>query len=135
MKKLIVLMLVSFFAVTSLIFAKGHTTIRMTASYKTGWNPSQITVKEGERVTLRISSLDSHHFIVIPSIGVRGPNVQAGRTRSVTFKASKAGTYPFHCGVHPKMIGELIVTGKGAKSGMMPPAPPSSQPAPSAPGY
>lgn len=70
------------------------------------YSPSTITVKVGDSVTWtnkdgvgHSATADDNSF----NTGVLSQN-QSG---SVTF--SKAGTYPYHCSVHPSMHGTVIV--------------------------
>ncbi len=71
------------------------------------FNPSIIKVKEGERVRLKVNSLDVEHSIYIPELDVHihGEGV---------FVADKKGTFNFSCHTycgsgHEAMKGVLIV--------------------------
>jgi hypothetical protein len=54
--------------------------------------------------------------------------LQKGQSGSVTF--TTAGTFPYHCNVHPNMHGMVVVT---AASAPAPAAPAPAAPAPAAP--
>ena len=71
------------------------------------FNPSEIRVKQGNSVTIKINNLDFEHGITIPEFGVSGD-------KQIVFNANKKGEFLFYCnnfcGVdHKDMIGKLIV--------------------------
>ncbi|MGQ0662017.1 MAG: cupredoxin domain-containing protein [Pseudomonadota bacterium] len=74
------------------------------------WDPTQVTVNEGDLVTLEIIGINgAEHPAVIEGYDI-GFVVKRGEVTKVTFKADKPGVFKFHCGIHhPSMIGELIV--------------------------
>lgn len=55
--------------------------------------------------------------------------LQKGQSGSVTF--ATAGSFPYHCNVHPNMHGMVVVTAAGAPAAPVAPAP--AAPAPAAP--
>lgn len=89
-----------------------------------GFDKTEIRVKVGEPVTIRLTSLDNSHHTdgggkhqwAVDELGV---NVIAQPLRSnyVTFTPDKAGTYTFYCDIccggraNPTMNGQLIVEG------------------------
>lgn len=76
---------------------------------ETAWSPASITIRAGETVDFRNATGETHN--------VRFDGGQAGRpadvgnfngaTRSVAFL--EAGTYAYHCGIHPVMQGVVVV--------------------------
>ncbi len=62
------------------------------------FNPSRITVKEGELVEFVLQSDDTDHGFKIPSAGidVAIPPIGKGEAR-VRFIGAAKGTYPFEC--------------------------------------
>jgi amicyanin len=74
------------------------------------FSPASITVKVGDSVTW--TNQDSVAHTVTADDGVTGgPNsqlIEKGKTYSFTF--AKAGTYTYHCSVHPSMKGTVTVT-------------------------
>lgn len=91
---------------------EGERVVRMRAR-RFEFLPSQIIVKEGERVRLEIISEDVTHGIEISSYGVNR-KLEPGKTEIIMFTADKPGRHHFHCSVycgegHGKMHGELIV--------------------------
>jgi len=77
------------------------------------FNPSTVTVNQGDNVELRITSIDVTHGISIPAFGINA-TLPPGETVTVQFFAESAGTYPFSCSVycgagHPDMVGQIVV--------------------------
>ncbi len=77
------------------------------------YSPSELKVNPGDRVTIQLVSTDVVHGLYIDGYGV---SVQAdpGQTATVTFVASKPGSFRFRCNVtcgamHPFMIGKFTV--------------------------
>ena len=78
------------------------------------WLPSEITVVEGDKVTLQVLGVNG---AVHPS-RIEGYDVtfeaKRGHLTTVTFTADKAGVYRILCDAHqPTMTGTLIVLPKG----------------------
>ncbi|MBI4399544.1 cupredoxin domain-containing protein [Candidatus Micrarchaeota archaeon] len=78
--------------------------------------PSTITVNKGDKVRIRVKSIDVTHGFSIPGLNVNeqlGPNT----TVIVEFTAFEVATYDFMCNVfcgsgHPGMKGQIIVLDK-----------------------
>ncbi len=70
------------------------------------FNPSQLSVKAGTTVTWTNMDAASHS---IRSDTFSSDVLGTGGTFGYTFTA--AGTYSYHCGVHPYMTGTIVVTG------------------------
>ncbi len=92
----------------------GSVEFNLTAE-KFRFNPSIITVKHGQKVTLNLKSLDVTHGFSLPEFGVEA-EILPGELKSVSFIATRKGNYPFICNVicgaahnHASMIGNLIV--------------------------
>jgi cytochrome c oxidase subunit 2 len=90
--------------------------IKMTAK-KYEFNPSEIRVKQGERIRLIIVSLDRTHGIKIKPYGIKREIEEGGQT-VVEFTADKPGTFQFKCAKwcgfgHGRMRGTLIVEPSG----------------------
>jgi cytochrome c oxidase subunit 2 len=86
--------------------------IKMTAK-KYEFNPSEIRVRQGERVRLIIISLDRTHGIEIDAYGIKREIAEGDQT-VVEFTADKPGTFQFKCAKwcgfgHSGMRGTLIV--------------------------
>lgn len=75
--------------------------------------PGIVTVRQGDRVTLRLESGDVTHGFYLDGYGVERA-VLPGQTTEVHFVATRAGRWMFRCSVtcgpfHPYMIGWLRV--------------------------
>lgn len=70
------------------------------------FEPGTVTIKAGESVTW--TNLDSaNHTVVADNGEFKSGDLADGATFS--FKFDTAGTYAYHCGVHPPMTGTVIV--------------------------
>ena len=84
----------------------------MTAK-KFEFDPAEIRVKQGDKVRLKITSIDVDHGMAIPSLGIDvklKPNIE----EIVEFTADKTGEFEFSCSVfcgegHRGMKGKIIV--------------------------
>jgi len=73
------------------------------------FSPANITVKKGTVVTW--TNNDSTTHTVTESDGQSGPNsgsLAPGGNYSFTYNI--VGTFPYHCTIHPEMIGTVTVT-------------------------
>lgn len=87
-------------------------TIDMKA-YKYAFDPGDITVYEGQKITLNITSLDKKHGFKLDTYDIN-VTVVPGTVTTVTFVADKTGQFPFKCSVfcgtgHTSMKGVLKV--------------------------
>ena len=87
--------------------------IELTAK-KYEFSPARIEVKMGETVELTASSIDAKHGLECKELGINKITFEPGKPATVTFTASRAGTYEFkcahHCGMgHSRMKGEIAV--------------------------
>lgn len=77
------------------------------------FEPSRIVVNEGDTVVLKITSVDVDHGFGLSAFGV-SVKLAPNTTETVSFVASKKGTYTFFCNVfcgsgHGSMKGTLVV--------------------------
>jgi plastocyanin len=70
------------------------------------FDPANITIKAGETVTW-INQDDVVHTVVADDNSWTSDNLGKGVSYSHTFDT--AGTFAYHCGVHPTMKGAVIV--------------------------
>ena len=71
------------------------------------FNPQNITVKSGEKITW-INRDEEPHTIV--SVGKKFPKSSALDTdQEFSITVSAPGTYEYFCSVHPKMTGTIVV--------------------------
>lgn len=91
---------------------QGETEVSITAT-KFAFEPSQIVVKHGQKVTLHLTSLDIVHGFALPEFDVE-EELLPNESKTVTFIADRRGNFPFVCSVicghdHSSMVGNLIV--------------------------
>lgn len=60
------------------------------------FEPSEITVKKGQEITLVIHSKDVSHGLVIEELGVR-TEIKKGKSAEVKFAAETTGTFEGRC--------------------------------------
>jgi plastocyanin len=70
------------------------------------FDPTAISAKVGDTVTFTNAGAAPHNA-TLDAGGCATPDIQAGSTGSLKFSA--AGTYPFHCTIHPQMKGTITV--------------------------
>lgn len=73
------------------------------------FSPAHITITKGTTVTWTNHDTTAH--TIVETDGKSGPNsstVNPGD--SYTFTFSEAGTYQYHCSIHPQMTGSVTVT-------------------------
>ena len=74
-----------------------------------GFDPKQTTVKAGTTIVWTNNSGTTHN--ITSDAGAPATftlPVDDGKT--VSFKFTKPGTYPYHCSIHPTMKGTIVVT-------------------------
>lgn len=101
---------------------KGNCTVHVYGTViRSHITPEIIEVQEGDTVSIHLTNLERAEDEV-HGFAMYGQNVQLsiepGKTASATFKADKAGVYPYYCtefcsALHLEMQGYLLVTPKG----------------------
>jgi plastocyanin len=71
------------------------------------FTPGVVSVPVGASVTW-INNDDDAHSVVADGKAFRSAPLDTGDRYSFTFQA--AGTYGYHCGLHPQMVGKIVVT-------------------------
>ncbi len=72
------------------------------------YSPSTLTVKAGDVITF--TNMDSAPHSIVSDDGSSFSTGELSQGQSTTFTApSAAGTYPFHCRVHPSITGTIVV--------------------------
>jgi plastocyanin len=72
----------------------------------TAFDPATVTIKAGDSVTW--TNQDPMNHTVIADNG-EFKSSDLGQGATFTFKFDKAGTYPYHCSIHPSMTGTVVV--------------------------
>ena len=80
------------------------------------YDPATLTVKKGDKIT--VTNKDTLPHTVTSGTGPTDPNsaaqfdtsiLEAGATADIETTNINPGEYPFHCTVHPYMLGKLVV--------------------------
>jgi plastocyanin len=71
------------------------------------FSPASVAVKQGARVT--VTNQDSAAHTATADDGHSFDTGTLAQGASQTISVSKAGSYPFHCSIHPFMHGTLVV--------------------------
>jgi plastocyanin len=85
--------------------AGGGSTVQVIMNNR-AFDPATVTVKVGDTVTW-VNQDSPQHDVVADNGEFKSDLFDKGATFSFTFTA--AGTYPYHCSIHPGMVGTVIV--------------------------
>jgi plastocyanin len=84
----------------------GTTTVSATVANNAWSQP--VTAKVGDVITWSNDDSVPHKVALDDGSCAMAANIAGGGSKSLTF--SKAGTYPFHCSVHPSMKGTITIS-------------------------
>lgn len=77
------------------------------------FNQKEIRVKQGDTVTINLTSTNGFHDFVLDEFNASTDKVKTGETSSVTFVADKTGTFEYYCSIGSHrangMVGKLVV--------------------------
>jgi len=101
------------FAVAAAALPRGGGAVEAKAS-KPGFEPSQITLRRGDTVSIALSSVDTEHCFAIDALRIE-KRIVPGRTTTLELTPDRAGVFPFYCCLEPgdaagKERGRLTVT-------------------------
>lgn len=71
------------------------------------FSPNNLTVKAGTTVTWINNDSTTHTVTSDNGAFQSSSNINQGTNYTFTF--TKAGTYPYHCSIHPEMKGTIVV--------------------------
>ncbi len=71
------------------------------------FDPATITVKAGQTVVWTNEDV-TPHTVVADDNSFQSPSIAKGQTFTHTF--TTAGTFSYHCSIHPKMKAQVVVT-------------------------
>ncbi|HEY2047655.1 MAG TPA: cupredoxin family copper-binding protein, partial [Candidatus Udaeobacter sp.] len=71
------------------------------------FNPQNITVKSGEKITWINRDEEPHTVVSVGKKFQRSPGLDTDQEFSII--AGAPGTYEYFCSVHPKMTGKIVV--------------------------
>ena len=77
------------------------------------FKPNTINAKVGQTVKVTLNAVSMQHDFVIDALNVKSATIQSGKSTTVEFVPTKAGSFEFYCSVgnHKQMgmVGTLIV--------------------------
>ena len=79
---------------------------RVTATSSLVFNPSAVTIPAGDTIYYTFESIQ--HNVIFDTPGNPG-NVPSTQSATVKRKFPTAGTYDYHCSIHPSMTGSITV--------------------------
>lgn len=80
----------------------------VTASIKDfSYDPAEVQAKVGQVIAFSNTGA-APHTVTLDDGSCTTPNIAAGASDGVSFSA--AGSYPFHCAIHPQMKGTIVVS-------------------------
>jgi plastocyanin len=85
----------------------GATTVSASAVDNT-WTPADVTAKVGDVITWTNGDTVPHKVALDDGSCQMSANISGGGKASLVF--SVAGTFPFHCSVHPSMKGTITIS-------------------------
>jgi cytochrome c oxidase subunit 2 len=81
----------------------------------TDWSfaPNAITVKKGQKVTIRLKGIEGEHSFAIPELNINVA-IEEGQTKDIVIPTDNTGTFTFRCMIpcgpgHKDMTGQLII--------------------------
>jgi plastocyanin len=85
----------------------GTTTVSASA-VGNAWTPAAVSAKVGDVITWTNQDTVPHKVALDDGSCQMSANISGGSKASLVFSA--AGTYPFHCSVHPSMKGTITIS-------------------------
>jgi len=76
---------------------------------KYSFQPATLSIKVGTEV-MWVNSSDAPHTVTSDSAGVFGTTSNIAEHQNFTFTFTSAGTFPYHCNIHPYMKATITVT-------------------------
>jgi plastocyanin len=104
----------------------------VTATSSLAFSPSSVQVAVGQSVTWRFQSV-AHNVTFDQAPGVPADIPGSNSNTSIARTFGTAGTFTYHCTIHPEMHGTIVVAAAAATTST-PASPPTTPDAP-APGY
>ena len=71
------------------------------------FNPAQIAAKVGQAITFKNDDSAPHTATLVDGSCTTG-NIAVAASDGLVFTA--AGSYPFHCKIHPSMVGTIVIS-------------------------
>jgi plastocyanin len=90
---------------TAVTIPGGGTSVHVTMTNRS-YDPATLTVRVGDTVTW-VNQDAPQHDVVADNGEFKSQLFDKGQSFSFTF--TKAGTYAYHCSIHPGMVGTVVV--------------------------
>ena len=68
-------------------------------AFNYGYSMENITIEEGDRVQIVMTSTQGYHDFVIDALDVQSAEISAGGTTTFEFVANETGEFPFYCSI------------------------------------
>ena len=83
-------------------------------AYSYGFTQSPATIKQGDKVRIKVTSSSGTHGVSIPDFGVSTGPIPAGQEEVFEFVADKSGSFDYFCNIpcgegHRSMKGKIVV--------------------------
>jgi len=82
-------------------------------AFSFGFSEFELQVNVGDTVTINLTNSDGYHDWVLDEFGASTKQIQSGETTTVTFVATKKGSFEYYCSVGEHraygMVGTLVV--------------------------
>jgi plastocyanin len=86
----------------------GTATDKISATGQLAFEPAMLTVHVGDIIQWTNTASFEHTITFDSESSLSDPSLQPGGTWEVKF--TTAGTYQFHCSIHPQMVGTIVVS-------------------------
>lgn len=73
------------------------------------FTPAKLSIKVGTQVKW-LNTSDAPHTVTSDTAGVFGSPSNLTQNQTFTFTFTTAGTFPYHCNIHPYMKATITVT-------------------------
>lgn len=97
------------------VSSKPQASVRTISVSVDNWSfsPATITVKKGEKITVKLTDVAGTHSFAVPGLGINQA-LTPGQATSVSIPTDKPGTYEFRCMIpcgegHKEMRGTLVI--------------------------
>jgi len=73
------------------------------------FNPLELEVKQWTKVVWFNEDTDPHTIVSDPNGGDFRSEILLPKVGNFSYMFNEPGEYPYHCGIHPEMMGKIVV--------------------------